>query len=335
MSWAAAISLVVLGLGALYWLTAAVLGERTFRAVPLLDGRSPAPAVWPKVSVLIPARDEAATIGPALRSHLVVDYPEVEWIVVDDRSRDATGAIIDQIAAGDRRIKVLHLADLPAGWLGKVHALHQAVQRATGDWLLAMDADVDLAPAALRAAVAYSEARGLDFLTAMPRLRGAGVLVDAATAVMERALNGMGRVWQASDPSSAVAYGIGAFCLVRRSALARTPGFEWLRLEVADDMGLAFMLKRSGARCGVVNGRDLLAITFYRSIGEMFCRMEKGAWAIIGRFRLIRACGFALLLPALELAAVVGFLPFGVGWLPVVAGATMLLALSSCVRAGR
>lgn len=335
MSPLASTALVLAAIAALYWLVAALFAELIYRKVPQLDRPGPAPAVWPRVSVLIPACDEAATIEPALRAHLASDYPALEVVAVDDRSTDATGAIIDRLAAADPRLRALHIRQLPAGWLGKVHALHCAVQQAHGDWLLVTDADVELEPAALRAAISLAEARQLDFLTLLPRLRSVGLLVDATVAVFNRGLLGMGRVWQAADPEVPVAFGIGAFCLVRRSALLRTPGFEWLRLEVADDMGLALLIKRAGGRCAVANGRQLIAITFYTSVGEMARRLEKNAWAIMGQFNLARLVGLSLLLPAIELALFAGLLPLGVRWLPLASAALLVLASVHCVRMSR
>jgi len=326
------VALVVAALGALYWLIAALFNERIFRALPQLDGPTSPPAEWPQVSVLIPACDEAATIEPALCAHLASDYPALEIVAVDDRSTDATGAIIDRLAAADPRLHALHIQQLPAGWLGKVHALHCAVQQAHGDWLLITDADVEHRPDALRASIAFAEARQLDFLTLLPRMRSAGPLVDATVAVVNRALLGLGRVWQAADPKVPVAFGIGAFCLVRRSALLRTPGFEWLRLEVADDMGLALLIKRAGGRCAVANGRQLIAITFYTSLGEMARRLEKNAWAIFGQFSLARLIGLSLLLPAFELALFVGLLPLGINWLPLASACFLVVASVQCVR---
>ena len=108
----------------------------------------------PRVSIIVPARNEAEHIEAALVSLLQLDYPDYEVIAVDDRSNDATGVILDRLAshwrahgeASDHRLKVLHVSDLPQGWLGKVHAMWKAAQQATGEWLLFTDADVSSVP---------------------------------------------------------------------------------------------------------------------------------------------------------------------------------------------
>ena len=90
------------------------------------------PTAWPKVSIIVPARDEAAKIEAAMRSKLAIDYPNFELIAVDDRSQDATGPILDRLAAEDSRLRVIHLDSLPEDWLGKSHAMHVAAARAQG-----------------------------------------------------------------------------------------------------------------------------------------------------------------------------------------------------------
>src|SRR5262249_8214682 len=129
-------------IAAAYWLLALVTSARTARAMPVLERQSPPePVRWPRLTLVIAARDEAAELEAALRSRLAEDYPDLELVVVDDRSTDGTGAIVDRLAAEDPRIVPIHLKTLPEGWLGKLHAMHQGVQRARGEWILFTDAD--------------------------------------------------------------------------------------------------------------------------------------------------------------------------------------------------
>ena len=114
----------------------------------------PEPPSWPELGVVIAASNEAETIEPALRSLLAQDYPSLEIVMVDDRSTDRTGTIVDHLAASDARISRVHVRVLPAGWLGKVHALQRGVERVRGDFVLFTDADIHFAPGALRRAVA-------------------------------------------------------------------------------------------------------------------------------------------------------------------------------------
>src|SRR5690606_30500760 len=125
----------------------------------------------PQLSLLITAKDEAARIADCLRSALQQDYPNIECIAIDDRSTDRTGAIMDEVAAGDGRLRVVHIPQggLPAGWSGKSHALHQAVKLARGEWLLFVDSDVLLEPDAARAAVSRAASQDYALFSFLPR----------------------------------------------------------------------------------------------------------------------------------------------------------------------
>src|SRR5262249_27703403 len=176
------------------WLVVAVVGlayaggqtwgtSRGMQGLPLLaDDASPAPPEWPSVSLIVPARNEEASIGPAVRSRLAEGYPALEVVLVDDRSTDGTGAVVDALAREDGRIQPVHVQTLPPGWLGKVHALREGLRLAKGEWILFSDADVHLAPSALQKAVALAEARGLDQLAVLPQLVPTHWLIDAAMA---------------------------------------------------------------------------------------------------------------------------------------------------------
>jgi glycosyltransferase involved in cell wall biosynthesis len=296
--------------------------------VPVLaELNPPPPAQWPSVSIVIPACDEADTIQAAAETILDQDYPDVEMILIDDRSTDDTGRIIDCLAAADFRVIPVHITELPEGWLGKVHALDRGAQEASGQWLLLIDADVHLSSDTLRRAIAYCEHRGLDQLVLAPEFVPAGLLLATAMAMFLRVFCAVMRPWAVDNPRSGAYVGGGAFCLMRRAALDRTPGLGWLRMEAADDVGLGLMLKRSGARCAVANGAGLVAIEWYRSLGDFAHGVEKAfASAVACRWHRLAAVALALL--AMEWAPLVTFLPLGVPDLWI-AGVAMLTALAA------
>jgi hypothetical protein len=320
----------------LYWLANLALVLRVLRVVPLLvDVHPPSPAVWPALSLIIPACDEADTLAAAVQSRLQEGYPRLEVVLVDDRSRDGTGALVDQLAAADPRVRAVHLRELPDGWLGKVHALQRGTEEATGEWLLYSDADVHLAPGTLTRAVAYAEQRGLEHVALMPELWSNTFLLDCALGTFVRVLCLAGRPWAAANPRSPVAVGIGAFNLVRRPALQRSPGFVWLKLEVVDDVGLARMLKASGARTALLNGCGFVALDWYRSLAEAASGAEKSVFATVGGFSVARLAGLAAgillleLLPFLLLPAAVGrWCASGTAASPLLTGLGALAALS-------
>lgn len=290
---------VVTALSALAWLWSAYAIARTLRELPKLrDDRSPPPARWPRVSLIVAARDEERELEHAVRTRLEDDYPDLQVVIVDDRSSDRTPEIADRLAADDPRVRVVHLTELPAGWLGKLHAMHQGTQVADGAWLLYSDADVEFSPGTLRRAVAYCEHNTRDHMAILPGFREHGFVLDATIDVFCHTLVTGGRLWRVPDMNTREAVGGGMFNLVRRSAFERTPGFPWLRMEVADDVALGQMLKRHGARPAVLDAVGCVTLDFYRTVGEMARGIEKTGLTVIGRFRytlLAAVCALGLL----------------------------------------
>ena len=244
------ILIAYLFIGCVYWLWMFVGTVRVVRAVPWLAraAYSP-PQTWPKLSIVIPACNEAAALESALGSVLEQDYPDLEIILIDDRSTDGTAAIVDRMAMTDPRIRAFHVLQLPENWLGKVHALDYGTLKSSGSWLLFTDADVHMAPGTLRRAIAYALENAADHLAVVPDL-GQFAFGRCQPGTLLPDLHGRGASVGRGQSEIRCLHRRGAFNLVRREALNRTAGFDWLRLEVADDMGLGMMLKRSGARCG-------------------------------------------------------------------------------------
>jgi hypothetical protein len=305
-------------------------------ALPSLGRLEPEPpARWPRLSVVVPACDEVSTLGRSVRALLAAGYPDLEIVVVDDRSTDGTSALIDRLAGEDGRIRAVHVTELPPGWLGKVHAMHVGTGAATGEWLLYCDADAHIAPQALSRIVAWCESRGIDFVSALPAIERAGAVVSAAVAVVMRLIIGGARVWAVDDPGSGAVFGLGVFLLARRAAFERTEGFSWLRLEVADDMGLALMMKRSGARCAVLHAASGISVAPYPSAPAMIRALEKNGYAIMGRCSALRTVAFAAVVAIFELGFALALLPLGAPWLPWLGLAALgLAAAATALSAG-
>jgi hypothetical protein len=317
-----------------YWLWCLRAAVKMRRSVPALEAFHPPTGPLPRLSVIVAARDEADTIEPAARTLLAQDDPDLEIVLIDDRSTDGTGAVIDRLAAEDGRVRAVHVTDLPEGWLGKVHALACGVAEATGDFLLFTDADVHFAPGALRRAVAWCEAKDLDHLAALPSLRPTSVWVDAVIASFLRSFLATMRPWAVADPDSAAFIGVGAFNLVRRSAFEKTPGLEWLRMETADDCGLGLMMKASGARCGVATAFDLVHLVWYGSLGDAARGAEK-AYASVGNCRLWRVLVGAVGTLALGVAPAAGIVAAALAPANPAAWALAAVAPLSAVAGGR
>ncbi|MFZ5496992.1 MAG: glycosyltransferase [Verrucomicrobiota bacterium] len=259
------------------WLGLLVMdGNRRLHRLAQL--RAPAPTAWPRVSIVFAARNEAATVGAAVPTMLALDYPELELIAVNDRSEDATGAILDRLAAAEPRLRVVHVRELPPGWLGKNHALHTGAQEAAGEWILFTDADIHFAPDALRRAVAYARAESLDHLAAVPSLSGPDHLLGICVNAFSFAFMAGLRPWLAHDPRSRAHAGVGAFNLVRASTYRKLGGHEPLRMRPDDDIKLGKLMKAGGFSEFMLGG-GALKVAWYQSAGEMIRGLTKNAYA--------------------------------------------------------
>ena len=292
-------------LGALIWM--AYLGHlvrHRDQAIFLADLPEAEPAGgWPSLAVAFAARDEAGGVAEAARSMLGQDYPGLEVIAVDDRSTDGTGTILDAIAATDDRLRVVHVDRLPAGWLGKTHALQRASEATEARWVLFTDADVVLAPGALKKALSFAEGLGLDHVTVGP-----GVPTESAGERLFLSLFGLlfsmgAPLGLIGDLRSKVSVGVGAFNLVRLASFRAIGGFEHLALSVDDDMRLGQALKFAGYRPRLLLGRGAVTVRWQVGLGGMIRGLEKNFFAATG-FRLTLA-GFGGLF-----IAVVGIAPF-------------------------
>ncbi len=252
---------------------------------------------WPGVSLVVAARDEVATIAPALRTWLAQDYPELEIVIVDDRSSDGTSARVEAVlaehdgASDERRpaprlprVRRLRLEALPDGWLGKTHAQARGVAEAGGEWLLFADADVRLAPHALRTAIACALGAQADHLALLPRFdtpEGGwrAHLVLAFETAFALLLTVLVRPWLAPDPRSPATLGLGAFGLYRRDAYERAGGHAAVRLRPDDDLALASSVKAAGGNALVVFAPNLAAVSWYASLAEALRGLEKNAFA--------------------------------------------------------
>jgi hypothetical protein len=275
---------------------------------------------WPRVSLIVAARDEEQAIEACTRSLLALDYPDLELISVDDRSGDSTGAILDRLAGDNPRLRVLHVRELPPGWLGKNHALHLGAAAASGELLLFTDADVEFAPDALRGAVATLEAEKLDHLALGPGMRLPGLGIAASVAYFGRQFALLQRPWRAPDPRSSAHTGVGAFNMVRAAAYRAAGGHERIALRPDDDIKLGKILKEAGFRQELQIAPDALQVTWYATVGQFVRGLEKNVLAGLDYQGVLALVGLAALL-AFEL------LP----WVALVAGGPEARAAAAAV----
>ena len=205
------------------------------------------------MSILIPARNEERNLEEALRSVLALDYDNLEIDVVDDRSTDRTGEILDRMAAAEPRLRVVRVRELPPGWLGKNHALWLGAEKATGEFLLFTDADVVLEPSALRRAVGASwRRRGARPPHGRPpSIARPSVLFEMFIGAFSLFFALFTRPWKAKDPKSPHYVGIGAFNLVRATAYRAVGGHRTIAMRPDDDLKLGKILKTERLPPGV------------------------------------------------------------------------------------
>ena len=270
--------------GAVVTVLGAIVLPINLRAFPRLsrEARDAWPTLLPRVSVVIPARDEADGIERAIRSHLAQEYPNLHVVVVDDRSRDGTGEIVAAIAREEPRVAVVDGAEPPEGWLGKPHALWQGARRADGDLILFADGDVRYHPKALIEAVGVMEARGLDLVAFFPRLEGRGFWENVLLPYLADAVF-LGFGFLAQVRRCPIAMGSGAGNLVRRRAYDAVGGHSALRDSVVDDVRLAFAVKRAGFRVAAFRAEDRVSVRMYRGFRGVWDGFTKNvAWVYSG-----------------------------------------------------
>lgn len=233
----------------------------------------------PKVSIVIPARNEAKNIAEALQSVLKQDYPNLEFIVLNDRSTDNTAAILAGLAAKDPRLRFENITELPPGWLGKNYALYRGAERASGDLLLFSDADVVMNSSAVSRAVHYLQANRLDHLAVMPAVRMPTLALRLFCSAFGVFFSAYMRQWKAKDPLSRRFIGVGAFNLMSRDAYRAIGTHQAIAMRPDDDIKLGKLLKKAGYRQELVLGMGMLVVEWYSSLREMIDGLMKNSFA--------------------------------------------------------
>jgi glycosyltransferase involved in cell wall biosynthesis len=272
-----------------------------------------------RVAIVVPARNEEADIEQALRRLLALDYENYQLIAVDDRSTDGTGQIMDAVALSSDKLKVIHIRELPPGWMGKTHAMWSAAAQSESDWILFTDADVMFRADTLRRAIAYAEAERADHLVLFPKIIMKRSSEKMMIAFFQLLFVFGHRPWKVADPNAKDHMGVGAFNLVRRSAYEAVGTFERLRMEVVDDMKLGKVIKNGGFRQRVAFGDDLIEIRWARGARGVVDNLTKNFFAVMSfqTWRALLSCvgmAFLNILPFIGVLIAPGWgrVPYGV-----------------------
>lgn len=235
----------------------------------------------PFVSILVPARNEETKIERCLDSLLAQDYPNFELIVIDDRSTDRTGQIIEGYSKRDSRVKYVQGKDAPSGWIGKCNALAHAVGYASGDWYIFTDADTCHEKSSIRDAVAYSISNKTDLVSfvpmqelgsfweklVMPTLLSSFVLGDPFHSV--------------NNPRAKRAYAYGQYIICRRSSYDALGGHQSVRDEIVEDHAIARVFKEKGYKILVGDGKTMYRVRMYTDLESMWQGWTKNLYSLI------------------------------------------------------
>lgn len=328
---------------ALVWASRHLDIARAGRSLPPLSSRDapPSSSDRPRVSVLVAAKDEEANIERCIRSWLRQDYPDFELIVINDRSTDRTGPIIDRLAATDRRLRPVHVTALRPGWFGKNNAMHEGVSRASGAWLCFSDADCEMtAPQALSVAMHDAAVRRVDFLSILPRLD----VQSLWEQIIQPACGGIMMLWfsplRVNKPRSRAAYANGAFMLLSRTAYDTIGGHEPVRTEVNEDVHMARRAKEAGLSLQIVPNADLYTVRMYQNFRQAWNGWSRIFYGCFGTFRrlilsLVVLCLVSLLPWVGLVSGLIGVFAApgaGYGRLAIAGATACLLQLSVLVR---
>jgi chlorobactene glucosyltransferase len=239
-----------------------------------------APRARPRVSILIPARNEARILASTLPQFLAQDYENYEVILVDDASADGTAALAEGMAQSQpERLRVIRVEELPAGWVGKTHALHRGLHAASGEWILATDADIVFHPKALRAGLWLAERERADLVSLYAFMECVSFWEKALLPGFGLLLTAIFPIRKINDPRSSVALASGGYILMRRSMWASLGGYEAIRAEMIDDLNTARLVKHSGHRVYVAATKDLLRTRMYYNLAGIWEGLRKNAFA--------------------------------------------------------
>jgi len=292
---------------------------RNKRQTPALGGIPMLPAAsLPRLTIVVPALDEERSAESAMRTLMALDYPDYEILAVNDRSSDRTGEILDRLAAEGPRLRVIHIRELPAGWLGKSHAMHVGSQQASGEWILFTDADVHFEPTALPRAISFAIDARADHVVVMPEVISTGFMETAFLGLFWTLFSFKWKPQRVADPHRKDYVGVGAFNLVRAEAYRKAGGHAAMPMEVLDDVKLGKVMKTSGARQVCLLGGSLVRVRWIEGIRGAVQGLTKNMFAALGFNPAV-----ALLLSVLTL--IVGVWPV-IGLLVGPLGARLLCA---------
>lgn len=237
----------------------------------------------PLVTAIIPAKDEESTLADCLESVRAQSYPNLEILVVDDRSSDRTAEIAETIAARDPRVRVISIDHLPAGWTGKTHALQIAADQARGDWFWFLDADTRHSPDNLSIVMEYARANDAALASLLPEMRcetfWESVVQPLAGVVLIQSFP----LFWVNDDRKNLAFANGQYILIQREAYESVGGHHAVRDRFVEDIGLAERVKRLGLPIRVAVAQGIGSTRMYASLDQLVRGWSRILYDALGR----------------------------------------------------
>lgn len=242
-----------------------------FSRLDVLNLRSPrfAGIDRPRVTALIPARDEEDALPACLESVRNQTYENLEILIVDDRSTDATPEIARLASEADPRVKVLTLTEVPSGWTGKTHALHVAAPEATGDWLWFLDADTRHHPECLSIVMEYARSQNAALASLLPEMRCESFWEKVVTPLAGIVLMRSYPTFVANDDRKKLAFANGQFLLIERSTYDAIGGHEAVRDRFVEDIAIARRVKAMGRAAKTAVAPEISSTRMYTSLSSL------------------------------------------------------------------
>jgi cellulose synthase/poly-beta-1,6-N-acetylglucosamine synthase-like glycosyltransferase len=270
--------IILLSASLLVWIAVLIDASLGLKSLDRLED-SDTMTEGPLLSVITAARNEEARLAESLETQLQQSYKRIEWILVNDRSTDSTGSIMDHIQKSDSRVKCIHIDCLPSGWLGKNHALYKGYMESSGELILFTDADVLFKKDAFSKAVHYFSKNDLDHLTAAPSMTGRSFWLNTFIAFFLFGFSYYKRPWLANNPRSKSGIGIGAFNMVSRRSYEAIGTHKAITMRPDDDLMLGMKMKQNGHKQKFATAMDLIEVEWYESLKDAFKGLEKNTFA--------------------------------------------------------
>ena len=255
---------VILACVAGTWLVLLKSMLASFRHTPYLDVFEGGTADAPRVSVILPARNEEGFVAKCLDSLVAQDYDNYEIVAIDDSSEDGTGRIIGEYARKNGRVVHVSAREKPAGWMGKNWACVEGYERATGDLLLFTDSDTTHAPNVISLAVDHLLSSKLDALTVIPNLLSLDFWTRVTLPVILTFMHTRFSALRVNDPAKNTGYFFGSFFIIRKKTYESVGTHEGVRQEIIEDGALGRKVKESGHRMRMVRGDHLIDAVWAR-----------------------------------------------------------------------